>query len=328
MKRDTPIRIDRELLRSRALPDSDGDKSERGTVLVVGGARQTPGAVLLAAETALRVGAGKVQVATAQATAAAVGVALPEAFVEALPVLRNGELAVAGADRVIELAATADVVLVGPGMGDPECADLFLAQVVPRLDVSVVLDALGTAYLTSHPDGVRHLTGRVLLTPNVTEVAAMLGRAEEDVEQDLRGLHVSYVSLPGIDTPIYRQAGYAGGPVGQPPPVVWSAAKAGRLVAHVLEHPRPVTHAGAFDRVTRLGFVLLPRVFDALVGPLFSRLASDASDTMPPGEGNVRHSVPSGNRLGGGHGSGVRAALGLLGGQRRDRVQPDPAPQR
>ena len=146
--------------------------------------------------------------------------------------------------------------------------------------------------------------------------------------RDLRGLHVSYVSLPGIDTPIYRQAGYAGGPAGQPPPVVWSAGKAGRLVAHVLEHPRPVTHAGAFDRLTRLGFVLLPRVFDALVGPLFSRLASDASDTMPPGDGNVRHSVPSGNRLGGGHGSGVRAALGLLGGRRRGRVQPDTAPQR
>lgn len=130
--------------------------------------------------------------------------------------------------------------------------------------------------------------------------------------RDVRGLHVSYVSLPGIDTPIYRQAAYAGGPVGQPPPVVWSAEKAGRLVAHVLEHPRPVTHGGAFDRVTRLGFVLLPRVFDALVGPLFSRLASDSSDTMPRGDGNVLHSVPSGNHLDGGHGSGLRAALAML----------------
>lgn len=185
MTRDTPTPIDTALLRSRPLPASDGDKSERGTVLVVGGARQTPGAVLLAAETALRLGVGKVQVATAQDTAAAVAVALPEAFVEALPVLRNGELAVAGADRVVELASGVDVVLVGPGLGDPECADLLLAQVIPRLDVNVVLDALGTAYLTNHPDGVRHLPGRVLLTPNVTEVAAMLGRSEEDVEQDL-----------------------------------------------------------------------------------------------------------------------------------------------
>ncbi|WP_330473701.1 SDR family NAD(P)-dependent oxidoreductase [Terrabacter sp. C0L_2] len=127
--------------------------------------------------------------------------------------------------------------------------------------------------------------------------------------RDVPGLHVSYVSLPGIDTPIYRQAAYAGGPAGQPPPVVWSAEKAGGLVAHVLEHPRPVTHGGAFDGVTRLGFVLLPRVFDAWVGPLFGRLASDRSDVMPPTEGNVRRSVPEDNRLEGGHGSGVGAAI-------------------
>lgn len=184
MARETPVPIDPVLLRSRPLPASDGDKSERGTVLVVGGARQTPGAVLLAAETALRLGAGKVQVATAADTATAVAVALPEAFVEALPVLRNGELAVAGADRVVELAAGADVVLIGPGLGDPECADLLLGQIIPHLDVNLVLDALGTAYLTSHADGVRHLTGRVLLTPNTTEVAAMLGRSEQDVEHD------------------------------------------------------------------------------------------------------------------------------------------------
>lgn len=131
--------------------------------------------------------------------------------------------------------------------------------------------------------------------------------------RDIPGLHVSYVSLPGIDTPIYRQAAYAGGPAGQPPPLVWSAEKAGRLVAHVLEHPRPVTHGGAFDPMTRLGFVLLPRVFDAWVGPLFGRLASDRFDSQPPDDGNVLASVPDGNRLEGGHGSGVRAALGTLG---------------
>ena len=143
MARNTTIPIDVELLRSWALPSQDGDKADRGTVLVVGGARQTPGAVLLAAETALRVGAGKVQVATATDTAAALAVALPEALVEGLPVLRDGELAVAGADRVVELAHGADVVLLGPGLGSPERASLFAAQIVPRLDTSVVIDALG-----------------------------------------------------------------------------------------------------------------------------------------------------------------------------------------
>jgi ADP-dependent NAD(P)H-hydrate dehydratase len=148
----------------------------------VGGARQTPGAVLLAAEAALRVGAGKVQVATAADTAPAVAAALPEALVEGLPVLHDGELAVAGAERVLEMASSADVVLLGPGLGDPRSAALLLEQIVPRLDAVLVLDALGTAYLTDHQDGVRHLDDRVVITPNLTELAAMLGRPDDDLE--------------------------------------------------------------------------------------------------------------------------------------------------
>ena len=67
--------------------------------------------------------------------------------------------------------------------------------------------------MTGHLDGVRHLAGRVLLTPNTTELAAMLDRPEKDVEQDqyaairrltqatgavvLSGGEVSYVMTPG-----------------------------------------------------------------------------------------------------------------------------------
>lgn len=130
--------------------------------------------------------------------------------------------------------------------------------------------------------------------------------------RDVPDLHVSYVSLPGIDTPIYRQAAYAGGPAGSPPPVVWSAQKAGDLLVRVLERPRHETHGGAFDRMTRFGFSVLPRVYDALVGPLFVRFAADRSEPMPPDDGNVAHSVPGGNRLSGGHGSGLEAALRRL----------------
>jgi short-subunit dehydrogenase len=127
--------------------------------------------------------------------------------------------------------------------------------------------------------------------------------------RDVPGLHVSYVSLPGVDTPIYRQGAYAGGPAGQPPPVVWSADRAARLVVRALDRPRRVSHGGAFDAPTRIGFTALPRLYDAWVGPLFARLASDASTSVQPQDGNVMHSVPQGNRLGGGHGSGLRAAL-------------------
>ncbi|MFM6847535.1 MAG: NAD(P)H-hydrate dehydratase [Terrabacter sp.] len=184
MSRGTRRDVDIELLREWPLPSSDGDKTDRGTVLVVGGARQTPGAVVLAAESALRVGAGKVQVATAADAAPALSVLVPEAYVEALPVLGSGDLAAAGAERVLQLAEGVDVVLLGPGLGDPQSARLLLERVVPQLDSAVVIDALGTAYLTGNLDGVRHLEGRVLLTPNDTELAETLEISEAEVGED------------------------------------------------------------------------------------------------------------------------------------------------
>ena len=74
----SPVTISPALLRGWPLPQLDGDKNARGTAVIVGGGRQTPGAVLLAAEAALRLGAGKVQVVTTASTAPLVAVALPE----------------------------------------------------------------------------------------------------------------------------------------------------------------------------------------------------------------------------------------------------------
>jgi hydroxyethylthiazole kinase-like uncharacterized protein yjeF len=123
-----------------------------------------------------------VQVATAAETAAAVGAALPEAYVEGLEVSEEGNILTTCADRVVEMAQRADAVLLGPGFVDAESTALLLEQVVPRLDTPVVLDALGTAYLTGNLDALAHLRGRVLLTPNLTELAATLQRSAEEVE--------------------------------------------------------------------------------------------------------------------------------------------------
>jgi hydroxyethylthiazole kinase-like uncharacterized protein yjeF len=163
------------------LPDAAGGKDGRGRVVVVGGSRRTPGAVLLAAEAAVRAGAGKPQVATAESVAVAVSVAFPEALVTDLHETRDGEIAAKAAEQVLDLAAGCDSVLIGPGLMSPGSACDLLETLVPRLDGPVVLDALAMAYLTEHPDGVAHLDGRVVLTPNDSELAETLGLDEAEV---------------------------------------------------------------------------------------------------------------------------------------------------
>ncbi|HET7398038.1 MAG TPA: NAD(P)H-hydrate dehydratase [Intrasporangium sp.] len=173
------------LLRRWRLPDPAGNKDAKGRVLIVGGGAATAGAILLAAEAALRIGAGKLKMATVAATAPLLSTAVPEAFVAGLPAGETGDISPAAAEVILDLAASADAVLLGPGITDPEAATALLELVVPHLDTRVVIDALGTAYLTAHPDGVRHLEGRVLLTPNSVELARTLGASHDDVDADV-----------------------------------------------------------------------------------------------------------------------------------------------
>lgn len=169
-------------LRGWSLPDiGDNDgKRARGSVLVLGGAADTPGAVLLAGVAALRAGAGRLTIATAHPTAAALAVAVPEAAVVGLPTTAGGALAGEAAGAVAELAADADAVVLGPGMREAAASRQLVAGVLARLPTgtAVVLDAMG---LTCGAVCAATVAGRpAVATPNSTEAAYLLG-SELDV---------------------------------------------------------------------------------------------------------------------------------------------------
>src|SRR5436309_8229920 len=139
-----PTVITAEVLRGMPLPfpGEGGDKEERGRVLVVGGGRETPGAVLLAGTAALRAGAGKLQVATGESTAPLVAALIPEARVFALKETKAGRLAKSACASLEEHAGKARCVCVGPGMTEDASVVAFVRGAL-RLcrDVAVVLDA-------------------------------------------------------------------------------------------------------------------------------------------------------------------------------------------
>jgi hydroxyethylthiazole kinase-like uncharacterized protein yjeF len=174
-----PTTVTADLLRGWPLPEPGSSKQARGAALVVGGSTSTPGAVILAGEAALRAGGGKLQVATARSVAGQVSLALPEALVRGVTETDTGELDETACEDVFSMAEGASATLLGPGLLDPDRAADLLEGVVPRLDGTVVIDALGTAYVTRHPDGLHHLDGEAVLTPNHDELAHTL-----DVERD------------------------------------------------------------------------------------------------------------------------------------------------
>jgi ADP-dependent NAD(P)H-hydrate dehydratase len=182
-----PVTVTPAVLRDWPPPRPGEGKESRGRMLVVGGTAGTPGAVRLAGEAGLRAGAGKLAIATARSAAAALAVAVPEAQVLGLPETEEGYLAAAAADAVVARAEGVDVVVLGSGFEDPAASVRLMEAVVPRLSGTVVIDAVGSAYLTEHPEGLHHLGGRAVLSVNPTELARTAHRDDDDVEQDPLG---------------------------------------------------------------------------------------------------------------------------------------------
>jgi hydroxyethylthiazole kinase-like uncharacterized protein yjeF len=166
-----------------ALPAPGSGKRDRGDVLVVGGARKTPGAAALTGIAALRVGAGRLTVAVAESVAGAFAVSFPEAGVIGLPETRGGAVAGhAGADAVAD-DLDVDVVVVGPGLDDPDEAGALLERLVPAIPerTRVLLDAFALGALGNRPDLGKSLRDRLILTPNATEAGFLLGKDVDDL---------------------------------------------------------------------------------------------------------------------------------------------------
>jgi hydroxyethylthiazole kinase-like uncharacterized protein yjeF len=182
-----PTSITPAQLRRLPLPplDESADKEARGRVLIAGGSAQNPGGLLLAAEAALRAGAGKVQLATADAIATAAGVAVPEARVFAFPASGSEGLDPGAAKGIAQRADGADAFLIGPGLVDEDAAGRLAGGVLKRIErPAVVLDAGGLAALRRDPRALAHLDGRAVLTPHAGEMAQLLGMERDAVEAD------------------------------------------------------------------------------------------------------------------------------------------------
>ena len=176
------VEVDDECLRGWPLPqpDADGDKEERGRILVIAGSREMPGAVILAVNAALNAGAGKLTVATLASVARLVATAIPEARVIELAETDAGGIDPSAVQQVRELVSHADAVLIGPGMQDEPAVCDFCAELLPHLSTPVlILDAaaMGVVLLPNS----KKFSRPTILTPHAGELAHLTGRDKGNI---------------------------------------------------------------------------------------------------------------------------------------------------
>ena len=172
------------LLRSLPLPSlENGDKEQRGRVMVVAGSTEMPGAALLAGTAALRAGAGKLQIATSRGVAPWVGVAVPESRVIALPETAGGAIAPEASASFLTDAQACAAVVFGPGMIDKVAVRALTADLLKSLDgPRIVLDAAALSDLREQRALLSRQAGHVVITPHFGEMAGMMDITKEEVE--------------------------------------------------------------------------------------------------------------------------------------------------
>jgi hydroxyethylthiazole kinase-like uncharacterized protein yjeF len=183
-----PRDVDTSLLRGWPLPvpSNDADKEDRGHVLILGGSREMPGAVILAATAALRAGAGKLTIATGRSVAQLVALAIPESRVLGLAENDAGGFTVEAVAALDPLADKISAILIGPGMQDEAATARLVHALLPRLDGSdtkVLLDAEAMGALLHPPAGNPpfRFNVPVLLTPHAGEMAHLTGIAKDEI---------------------------------------------------------------------------------------------------------------------------------------------------
>lgn len=211
-----PEAVTPTLLRNWPLPGGGSGKDDRGSVLVIGGARMTPGAALLAGVAALRSGAGRLTLAVADSVAVQLAVALPEAGVLALAENGSGAVKGAGAASILgSLVESADAVLIGPGLDDKDEATALLRELltVPAGDnpPAIILDAFALGSLPELAKELGPWAGRLILTPNVTEATILLGHDAEELTRDVPELADRYGAVVSCQGVIARPGGASAG---------------------------------------------------------------------------------------------------------------------
>ena len=181
-----PETLDRALLdRSFALPHvpEDGDKQDRGVLLVVGGSRELAGAALLAGVAGLRAGAGKLQIATAASTAVQLAIAVPEARVVGFEETEQGCLA--PGEDLVGLAEGTQAVTLGCGLEPgPPLGEMLDGLLASGFDMPLVLDAAALGALPPRAEALRAWKGGAILLPHQGEMARLLECDKDEVDSD------------------------------------------------------------------------------------------------------------------------------------------------
>ena len=161
---------------------ADSHKGDYGRALIVAGSRGFCGAAVLCGNAALRGGAGLVTVACPIEVQDTVAAGNPCYMTAALP------------ERAAELPP-ADVVAIGPGLGQSHRTTRLVRGLIAEMAVPLVIDADALGAVVP---GELSRPVPAILTPHSGEFARMTDKTMDEVQSHRESLAVAYAEVNGV----------------------------------------------------------------------------------------------------------------------------------
>jgi hydroxyethylthiazole kinase-like uncharacterized protein yjeF len=177
-----------------------GHKGSFGHVLVVAGSRGKTGAATLAAEGALRAGAGLVTIACPAGVNEILEVKCTEAMTAPVADTAEGGFSGGAVEAVLRLASERDVVALGPGVGREEETQKLVRELAARVDRPLVLDADGLYAFSAEAAGGRRTGAGRLSALKARNAATILTPHPGEAARLLDGLRLDGLQLESLRT--------------------------------------------------------------------------------------------------------------------------------
>ena len=166
---------------------ANSQKGDYGKILVIGGSVGMAGAVIMACEAAFRTGAGIVTACVPSEINDIVQTSLAQAMTFPVNFEKDTE-------KIIEKMSGFDAVLFGNGIGRDEWVQELLKKILENAAVPVVIDADGLFALAGDTEILKKCKSDVILTPHAMEMARLIGKDVQTVENDRFSVAGSFVS--------------------------------------------------------------------------------------------------------------------------------------
>ena len=174
------------------------NKGTFGKVLIVAGSKNMCGAAYLSALSAYRTGAGLVKMLTVEENRQILQERLPEAIIATY----TPDQLMEGRDefrKMIEAQMEwADVVVLGPGLGNGPYVEYLVEDILTSAFVPVIIDADGLNAIAGHPYLTSYYTENIIVTPHLGEMARLTGEGIDQIKENLAATALEYAGRYGL----------------------------------------------------------------------------------------------------------------------------------